>query len=161
MARGFAKIYVSIWSDEDFKALPADLQHAYFVLMSQPRLSMCGLLDYMPNRLSKCCYEWTVDTVETLVKGLEKERYVVVDRDTNELLVRSFIRNDEVMRVPNLAKAAASAYGEVMSAELRDAIDDELRKAFKEAPDMAGWKALKESNPVLFRNVTPKDSGNP
>lgn len=154
MARKFAQIQVGIWTDEDFKSLPAIEQHMYFVLLSQPRLNLCGVMDYIPSRLAMCVYEWTVDDVERLVKGLEDKRYVLVDHDSHELLLRSFIRRDGLLKAKTITIGAASDYSEVMSQKLRDAIDKELRRAFREDSTVAGWQGLKECNPVLFERVS-------
>jgi hypothetical protein len=158
MARSYGKLWTSIWSDVDFTTLNRDLQHAYMVLVAQPRLSMVGLLDYMPNRLARCSANWTVDDVETDMKGLEEHNFIVIDRDTNELLIRSFIRSDKILMSPNLVKGAMSEYAEVMSETLRKTIDSELRRAFQEDSGMIGWKVLKEANPILFRNITANGS---
>jgi hypothetical protein len=158
MARNYAKIHTTIWSDEDFKSLDPSLQHAFFVLVSQPRLSMCGLLDYVPQRLARCSSGWTVDDVESLMKGLEEARYVIVDRDTQELLVRTFIRNDGVLGSPNLAIAATREYAEVMSQKLRDAIESELVKAYREDSNQRGWGAVSNTNPVLMKRVVERGS---
>ena len=154
MARQYAQIQVAIWSDEDFKALDPDLQHAFFVLISQPRMNLCGVIDYIQSRIAGCVKKWTVDDVESLVKGLESEKYVVVDRDTQELLVRTFIRNDGLLKMPNVAQGMASDYGEVMSDRLRKSIDAELKKAFKQDPTLGGWVGVKRGNPVLFNRIS-------
>jgi hypothetical protein len=154
MARKFAQIQVAIWTDEDFKSLPAAEQHMYFVLLSQPRLSLCGVIDYIPSRLAMCVYEWTTDDVERLVKQLEDKRYIVVDHDSRELLLRSFIRRDGLLKAKTITIGAASDYAEVMSDKLRQAIDHELARAFRDDPSMAGWEGLKGANPVLFERVT-------
>lgn len=154
MARKFAQIQVGIWSDEDFKALPGEQQHMFFVAMSQPRLNLCGVFDYIPSRLARCVSDWTTDDVERLTKELVDARYFVLDYDTHELLIRTFIRNDGLLRVPTVTKGMASDYAEVMSQRLRDAVEVELKRAFKEDSTLAGWKGLKDANPVLFRNVT-------
>lgn len=158
MARNYAKIHTTIWSDEDFKSLDPTLQHMYFVLVSQPRLSMCGLLDYFPSRLAMCAGSWTTDDVETLLKGLETKSYVVVDRDTHELLVRSFIRNDGVLLSPNLATSAIREYAEVMSQKLRDAIEGELVTAYKNDPTLKAWGSVHNANSVLMKRVQTKGS---
>lgn len=154
MARRFAKIHVAIWNDADFRSLSAMEQHMYLVLISQARISLCGVLDYFPSRWAICCDEWTQSTVEQLIKGLSGRRYVTVDYDTSELLIRSFIRRDEVMKAKTVAVGAATDYGEVMSDKLRASIDKELIRVFKEEPELAGWQGLKDANPVLFRRVT-------
>jgi hypothetical protein len=154
MARQYAQIQVSIWSDEDFKALDADLQHAFFVLISQPRMNLCGVIDYIQSRIARCVQQWTTDDVERLVKGLEAERYVVVDRDTQELLIRTFIRNDGLLKMPNVAQGMASDYGEVMSDKLRLEVEKELKKVFRKDPELGGWRGIKKGNPVLFERIT-------
>jgi len=45
MAREFAKIKASIWQDDDFRALPVEAQHLYFVVLTDPDLSYCGVAD--------------------------------------------------------------------------------------------------------------------
>jgi hypothetical protein len=154
MARKFAQIHVAIWTDEDFKSLSPAEQHMYFVLLSQPRLNLCGVMDYIPSRLAMCVYEWTEDDVQALVKSLEAKRYVVVDYDSKELLLRSFIRRDGLLKAKTITIGAASDYAEVMSEKLRGAIDKELRRAFRDDSTLAGWQGLKEANPVLFGRIT-------
>lgn len=154
MARKYAQIHVAIWTDEDFKSLSPAEQHMYFVLLSQPRLNLCGVMDYIPSRLAMCVYEWTEDDVVGLIKSLEAKRYVVVDHDSKELLLRSFIRRDGLLKSKTITIGAASDYAEVMSQKLRDAIDKELRRAFRDDSTLAGWPGLKEANPVLFDRIT-------
>lgn len=154
MARNHARIHVRIWSDVDFKALSKDEQHAYFVIISQARVNFCGVLDYIPHRLANCCEDWGIDDVEAAIKLLVDARYILVDYDTQELLIRSFIRNDGLLNGANITKAMANDYAEVMSDSLRDAIDTELIRAWREAPEMGGWLGLKEANRTLFNHVT-------
>jgi len=153
MARKYAQIQVSIWSDEDFKELDDAYQHMYFVLLSQPRMNLCGVLDFIPARLARVSYKLTADDVLHRVKWLEAKRYVVVDEDTSELLIRSFVRNDGMIRNPKVSVGMATDYAEVMSQKLRDAIDVELVRCYRDDPEATGWKAIERANPVLYRNV--------
>ncbi|GAA3510246.1 hypothetical protein GCM10022234_00590 [Aeromicrobium panaciterrae] len=159
MGRKFAQIQLSIWSDPDFKSLDRDLQHTFFVLLSQPRINLCGVLDYRPRRLAQCAGDWPVDDVERDIKELEARRYVVVDRDTDEMLIRSFIRHDGLLTQPNVAQGMSADYGEVMSDKLRDVIEAELRRAYLDDPDLKGWVGgdglggVKKGNPILYRRV--------
>lgn len=153
MPRQYAQLSVSIWSDEDFKALKPETQHMYFVLLSQPRVSLCGVLDYIPTRIARCSYHWTEDDVEKRVHDLSEARYVVVDHETSELLIRSFVRNDGLLKMPNVAKGMAAEFGEVMSQTLRDTIVKELKRAARDWPELRAWEAIRETNPVLAENV--------
>ena len=156
MARNYAKIHTSIWSDEDFKKLDRELQHMYLVLVSQPRLGLSGLLDYFPQRLAGVSYSMTTDDVEHAIKGLEDERYIVLDRDTSELLVRSFMRRDEVFKMPNIAVAAVREYAEVMSQKVRDAMETELVRCRQMWPNVDLWRRIGEDNPALVKRVTER-----
>lgn len=153
MARNYAKIHTSIWSDEHFKSLDRNIQHMYLVLVSQPRLGLSGLLDYFPQRLAGVSYSMTVDDVEHAIKGLEDERYVVLDRDTSELLVRSFMRRDEVFKTPNVAIAAVREFADVMSVKVRDAMEAELVRCRKLWPNEDLWRRIAEDNPTLAKRV--------
>ena len=51
MARSEARVLVSIWSDPDWLALTSTAQRAYLLLLSQPKLSLAGCLDWMPQRV--------------------------------------------------------------------------------------------------------------
>jgi hypothetical protein len=153
MARQFAQLSVNIWSDEHFKSMRPEDQHMYFVLLSQPRVSLCGVIDYIPSRIARCSYHWTVSDVEDRIKALIEQRYVVLDEETSEVLIRSFVRNDGLLKVPNIAKGMASEYGEVMSQRLRDVIVKELKRAHRQWPDLGAWRAIRDANPVLADKV--------
>jgi hypothetical protein len=158
MARDHARIFTAIWSDPDFRALPVPPQHTFFMLLSQPRLSYCGVMDYLPNRLSKMSAKATARTTANAVSSLEKARFVVTDEDTGELLIRSFVRHDGLLAMPNMTKAMTKDYLAVLSDPLREAIKSELSRAFTESPDLGGWKGLAQASPELHAEVTAKGS---
>lgn len=158
MARDHARIFTAIWSDPDFRAMPVPPQHAFFMLLSQPRLSYCGVMDYLPNRLAKMSAKSTARTITSSIAALEAARFVVTDDDTGELLIRSFVRHDGLLAMPNMTKAMTKDYLAVLSDPLRDAITAELRRAFTETPDLGGWKGLAKASPDLYLNVTAKGS---
>ena len=99
-----------------------------------------------------------MDDIEALMKGLESARYVVIDRDTQELLIRTFIRNDGVLLSPNLATSAIREYAEVMSEKLRTAIEKELVTAYREDSSLKAWGSVHLANPVLMKRVQEKGS---
>jgi hypothetical protein len=132
MARTHARILCSIWRDEKFVALPAELQRFYFLLLSQSDLSLCGVLPYRPKRWSRLTPDDTLRTVEEAVDGLERTGYVVVDRDTDELWIRTFIKWDGILQShKHMHKAMWTAFDLVESAAIRKA----FRKAFDELKD--------------------------
>lgn len=154
MARDHFRLQVSIWGDEDFRALPRDPQRMYMTLCSQANLSYCGVMDYIPRRLALLAKDETEESVNSAVRHLEDERFVYVDLDTYELLVRSFVRWDGLLDSPNMTKAMVKARSAVLSGHLRDVIDAELGRAYSDDPKKAGWKGLRDAAPDLFAKVT-------
>ena len=161
MAREHARIFVAVWGDRDFRALDRDEQRMYFTLVSQANLTYCGSLDYIPSRLASLAADEDEVSVEHSVKLLEAGRFVVMDRTTQEVLVRSFVRWDGLLDSPNMTKAMLKARAALISDDLRSVVDSELWRAFREDPKRKGWPGFKQAAPELFRQVSMKGSGNP
>src|SRR5690349_2529422 len=122
MARDHARFYVSIWGDPDFRALTCAAQRMYFVLTSQPRLTYCGVLDYLPGRFAKLAADEDEGSVEHAVKLLEADSFVVVDRETSELIVRSFVRHDGLLASPNMVVRMVKDRETIISDYLRSVL---------------------------------------
>ncbi|HCA85483.1 MAG TPA: hypothetical protein DEQ61_08320 [Streptomyces sp.] len=126
MARGHGRILTSIWEDEDFKNLDEREQRLYLFLISQPNLNHAGLLDLTLRRWARKARGLTVAELEKLIGTLDEARFVVVDEDTEELLIRSFVRNDGVWRMPKVMGAMVSGALEISSKRLRMAMLAEM-----------------------------------
>jgi hypothetical protein len=126
MARGHGRILTSIWEDEDFKALDPAEQRLYLFLISQPNLNHAGLLDLTLRRWARKARGLTVAELEKTIAALEDARFVVMDDDTEELLIRSFVRNDGVWRMPKVMGAMVSGALEISSKRLQRALLDEM-----------------------------------
>ena len=173
MARSHATIYASAWSPEsDFRHLDAATQWLYVALLAQADLNLCGVMPYIPSRWARFAADLSVADVEDLAAQLEEHGYIVIDHDTVELWVRSFMYHDRVFAQPQVAMAAATAFGSVQSSRLRELITasvppgirhgwptclrgvkrDEAR-ALLEGCDAASWK------PSVTPNATPSGRG--
>lgn len=126
MARGHGRILTSIWEDADFLALDEQAQRLYLFLISQPNLNHAGLLDLTLRRWARKAAGLSVADLEDRIAALSKARFVVVDDDTEELLIRSFVRNDGVWRMPKVMGAMVSGALEISSPLLRRALLDEM-----------------------------------
>ncbi|MDI5965796.1 hypothetical protein [Streptantibioticus silvisoli] len=126
MARGHGRILASIWEDQDFISLGEGDQRLYLFLISQPNLNHAGLLDLTLRRWSRKACGLTVAELEKRIATLEETRFIVVDDDTEELLVRTFVRNDGVWRMPKVMGAMVSGAAEISSVKLRRALLDEM-----------------------------------
>lgn len=145
-----ARIYSAIWADADWRKLDQPAQHTYWMLTSHPDLSYCGVLDFIPGRLTDCASGLTDSKINSAVRALERARYVVVDRRTRELLVRSYIRHDNILARRNMGHACGRALGDVHSSMLREAILHELARLWCEDTGREGWAGLKDYDPIAF-----------
>lgn len=164
MARTYARVKTAIWADDDFRTLPVDAQHLYFVLMTSSKLSFCGVTDWRPPRIAASAGDWTPAQVITAGEILHRSLYIVVDEVTEEVLLRSFIKHDGLMDQPNVAAAMVADYGHVASSAIRGVIVHELQRLFEEHPELKGWrdqKTGKERASSLLGNPSVDPSLNP
>jgi hypothetical protein len=148
MARDHARVKTSIWDDPDFLALKVAEQHIYLAIMSNPGLSYCGVIDYIPSRFDHLAADLTHSKFTKAVTGLRAARFVVIDDRTQELLLRSYVRHDGVLDRVNMGKAVGSAIEAVVSSRIKDAIGKELRRLMSDRPDLLGWTGLATTSPM-------------
>lgn len=141
----YGKLFSRIWSDPDFTALTARAQQVYAMFCSHSNRNMAGVLPLTLRRWVKSTSDATTENLTAALEELSANKFVVVDWDTEELLVRTFVRNDEVYRQPNLMKSARRYALQVESPTLRWALHDEFSRLpeHKDADDTASTaKAL-------------------
>lgn len=126
MARGHGRILTSIWEDGDFLALEEHEQRLYLFLISQPNLNHAGLLPLTLRRWSRKAKGLTATELEKHLGALAETRFIVLDDDTEELLIRSFVRNDGVWRMPKVMGAMVSGALEISSRRLKLALLEEM-----------------------------------
>lgn len=147
MARDHARIKTAIWRDTEIRKLKGDEQWLYFAMVSQETLSRCGVLDWRPGRIAALAADQTTPKVERSAKALEKSRHIIIDRQTEEALVRSHVRHDGVLDRVNMGKAVGRALASVVSLTIRDAVLTELGRLYAEQPKLAGWHGIRELFP--------------
>lgn len=128
MARNHARVLTSIWNDPDFVDLSPGAQRMYLLLLSQQNLSHAGLL---PLTVTRWANQSASTTPEQLMKWLSElvaTRFVLIDHDTEELLVRSLIRGDEVYKQPQVMASAAKDARAVASPMLAWALAVEVAR---------------------------------
>lgn len=139
--RNYAQLNIAIWNDDDFRALTPQAQHLYFLLLSHPTLSYCGVGDWRPARIARMAAGWTAADVQRAGGELVAGLFIVVDEDTEEFLVRTFVRNDPLMRQRNLGVSMARAYSTVASDGIRGVIVHELRRLEDASPELKSFGA--------------------
>lgn len=126
MARAFGRLLSAIWDDDDFTALDPDQQRLYMFLLSQSNLNHAGLLPLTLKRWARKAKDLTAEALEKTLAELDAARFIVVDDDTEEVLVRSYVRNDGVWKQPKVMGAMVSGAMEISSRRLRRALLAEM-----------------------------------
>lgn len=114
----YVRLFRSIWNNPDFVALGATDQRTYLMLMSQPDITAAGVLPRLERRWAKLAADTTMDVVESSLLRLADARFVIIDETTDEVWVRSYIRYDELFRVPNGRKSIERAIDSMLSKSL-------------------------------------------
>jgi hypothetical protein len=158
MPRDFAAVNVSIWQDEDWRALPPQAQHLYLTLWTHPKLSYCGVVDWRPGRLAALSAGWTTEDVVQAGDCLRARHFIVTDDETEECLIRSWVRWDGLMKQPRMAVSYANAYAAVASTLLRRVLVHELIRLRERQPDLAGFSKPQVQAMFDLPEVSAKDA---
>ena len=145
----YVRLMRSIWTDPDWLDLPSRSKMVYLQLISQANISKTGVLPTVPRRWASMYPDLEVDDILAAVEQLSQAGFVVVDFDTEELLVRTYMRYDEMYNQPNGRKAIAAALDEIVSVTLRAAVEEELLELLADPSD----------NPSRNPSVNPSGKG--
>jgi hypothetical protein len=128
MPRSFGTIQCSIWDNEDFLALSVDAKAAYFMLSTQKEIEACGSLALTLRRWARMLSGGDPRVLVGWLNELADARFIVIDKDTEELLVRTFVKWDGGYKHAVRVKAVVSSAEAIRSPILRAAIAAELEK---------------------------------
>lgn len=143
MARSYASLTTSVASDHEWCALTSDLQWAYILLLRLPKLSLAGCVDVKLRPWARLASDVDEMDLASLFAALEQRRFIRWDRDTDEIAIRTFIRNDRVLQNRNSGKGMWVAWAAIESADLRqfvaanmpaEAFDERFAPKLEERP---------------------------
>lgn len=119
MAEGrFAPLRSTIWTDPEFIALSANAQRVYLLALSQPNVSFAGALAYTEKRWAGMASDTTRGSVADGINELEDARFVFYDDETEELIIRSFVRHNRIFEQRQLHNALKKAAHSILSPAL-------------------------------------------
>jgi|SRR5690625_3851915 len=157
MGRDYAPIRIDIWADDDWRKLSMPAQHLYMLLLTSPTLNYCGVADWRPARIAALARDWPVEDLLEAAAELAQELFIVVDEGTEEVLIRSFMKHDGLLKQPRMAVSVARAHASIASPSLRGVVVFELRKLRDRQPELPAWTS-DELDKVLKRDsVDPSD----
>lgn len=142
--RQYALIHRAILDDPSWRCLTRSQQNLYLLLLLKLSTNLCGVVDWRPKKLAVNASDMTVETIEADAVVLEKKLYIVRDEDTDEVLIRSFLRNDVPLKSSKTAIAVRSSYTDTASSKLRGVIVFELQRLYKEQRDWQGWDQVRD-----------------
>ena len=162
MAREYARYLTRTHRDDDWRQLSSLHHDAYMALASSADISWCGVVPYVPARYAGFSTDLsTSKRVEKVWQELADRDYLILDQTEGELLVRTFIRHDNLLAKPNLTKAMLTAYRKVRSCRIIAAINGELAKLQHDLPKLSGWAVIAEQFPELFTELFPEQFPKP
>lgn len=128
MANAAALINEGLWrKDKDFQRLPRLAQCTFCQVLAQKDLDTAGVLTLHLELLAKGCDELTVEQLKADFTVLEAGRFLFVDYDTDELFIRSYVRNVSV-RNQNSWRSVPKNARLVGSEKIRHELAMELRR---------------------------------
>jgi hypothetical protein len=94
-ARQFGKLLKANWGRDAWtKMLGTDAQWLYAYLVSQPTTDTAGVFPIRISKWAKGNPDMTTDRVRAAAEALVDTGWIAVDRDTEEGLIRNYIRDD-------------------------------------------------------------------
>jgi hypothetical protein len=163
VARSEARLSVEIWEDSDFLKLSPLAQRAYMFLISQPDLAHDGVIPLRERRWARKSAGQDPDALADNLRELDDSRFLVIDWDTEEVLIRSFIRRDRVFKQPNVLRAAVDHIPLVESKAILRALIAEMARIREENPSLTVEqdKVLHELEDALAKRVGPESVTSP
>jgi len=128
MPRHYGSVVTSIWKDEDFRALTESSQRVYLMLITQADITSVGTLSMTLRRWAGYASDGSTKALEAALAELEEARYVVIDWEREELLVRSFVKWDGGYTNNLRLKAIQSSALTVSSPMLQGVLAAEMNK---------------------------------
>ncbi len=158
MAREFARLLLSIRDDPGWQALTCLQQSAYCSIIASRDLSWAGVAPNLPSRFAGWSHELTVGRTRLAMDALAAARMIIVDDETDEVLVRTYIRYDGVLAKPNITRAMVKAFHAVHSGRLRSSIVTELAALHAQEPGLRGWSHVAQTDDELWEAIHGRGS---
>jgi hypothetical protein len=145
MAQDFAPLLRSIWSDEDWRALTMDAQHVYLMLLSHPDRNSAGVLSMTLRKWTRLAADLSPDRLDAALAELDAAGFIVMDEETEEVLVRAFVRRATVYKHIRMMANALREISEVESERLKSALGQELMRLPRLAVPTTNTKMAEEA----------------
>ena len=113
--RNYGNIATAIWQDLDFRGLTMNAQRTYMLIITQHNISSVGTLAVTLQRWARMARDASLDALSDGLAELDAARFIAIDWDEEELLVRTFVKWDgghtnpkRMLSIRSAAKAVTS-----------------------------------------------------
>lgn len=134
MARDRANLRTDMWASAEWRRLSTGAQWLYMYLLTTPTLNYVGVADWRPARIAAKVADATPADIEARADELTRGRFAYVDNETEEVLIRSFLRHDGLLLNPNLWRSIGNAFADAASDKLRRIVASEIQRLRDENP---------------------------
>ncbi|MFC8531892.1 hypothetical protein [Nocardia sp. NPDC057227] len=137
-ARDHGRIPCGLWNSKPFRALSRTAQAMWAQLTSDRDVNNAGVLPLQVAKWAGGCDEMTEADIWRDLTELAKAGFIVVDRDTFEVLLRSHLRDDGLLKHKYIWLNAMKCIRAAASPQIRKALAIELYKLQRpEATELA------------------------
>jgi hypothetical protein len=157
LPKEYGQLRHDIWSDDDWLNLTVAAQHLYMTLLADAGLSYCGVADWRPGKIAQRATENPTTATILAAQELSYAFFIVVDEDSEEVLIRSYLRHDPILKNPRLAVTMSKEYGTIGSRKIRAALVHELTRLRKENPDWPAWEKPSVKTILRQTSVNPRE----
>ena len=123
------------------------------LVLTQPDVNYCGVTTLSMHRWACLAADSAPRRVRKAIGELETARFIATDAATEELLIRSFVRNDGLLASPNICINVVRTFPSILSARLRLVFLIELHR-LNQAEQEPGWeKGWAHLTPLLTEPI--------
>lgn len=140
MPRDHGRVLCAIWRDKDFRQRSPEAQRMYMLLLSQSNVNNAGVLPLQVSKWARGCEGTSVGDVEAALDELVAHRFVFYDEDTEEVLIRSYMRNDGVLKHRYIWMNALRCAEHTESPVLREVLAEELMRTRRKDAELVAAK---------------------
>jgi len=152
----YSRTKTTIWTDRDFIALSSGAQRLYWLILSQAELSMCGVLQPAFKRWARFSKDTSLEDIELAAKELTEAGFILIDDETDELLVRSFVRHDLALGHDNTVVGMAKAFAAIHSDTVQYTVMNELRNDLRYDLHNRVARTVPNGDAKVLRNRLPE-----
>ena len=123
---GYVQLQRAIKIDPDFVKLTPAGQWLYFQLLTD--VNHIGVANWNPKRLALRAGGTKSSYVLIAAQELTESLFAVLDEESDEILIRSYMKYDGAHKQPNTCTSMVNAFGQVASMKIRQVVAHELKK---------------------------------